>query len=61
MTPNNNGSTVYWQKLAKVQRFVDIKKIPQQELTEIEKSKVSNTRKVELLDELCKKYNLKLI
>ena len=61
MTPNNNGSTLYWQKLAKVQRFVDIKKIPQQELTEIEKSKVTNSCKVEMLKELCEKYNLKLV
>ena len=61
MNPNNNGSSVYWQKVAKVQRFVDIKKIPQQELTEIEKSKVTNPRKVEMLKELCEKYNLKLV
>ena len=61
MKHKNNRSTVYWEKLAKVQRFVDIKKIPQQELTEIEKLKVTNPRKVEMLNELCEKYNLKLV
>ena len=61
MNSNNTGSTVYWQKLAKVQRFVDIKKIPQQELTEIEKSKVTIQRKVHMLEDLCKKYKLKLV
>ena len=61
MNSNNTGSTVYWQKLAKVQRFVDIKKIPQQELTEIETSKVTNHRKVHMLEDLCKKYKLKLV
>lgn len=61
MNSNNTGSTVYWKKLAKVQRFVDIKKIPQQELTEIEKSKVTNQRKVHMLEDLCKKYKLKLV
>lgn len=61
MKPNNHGSTVYWKKLAKVQRFVDINKIPQEELLEIEKSNVSNTNKIPLLEKLCKKYNLKLV
>ena len=48
MNSNNTGSTVYWQKLAK-------------ELTEIEKSKVTNQRKVHMLEDLCKKYKLKLV
>lgn len=55
---NESISSKYWNKLAKIKKFVSVKRIPENELLPIINSNYTYPTKIKMLENLSKEYNI---
>lgn len=55
---NESISSKYWNKLAKIKKFVSVKRIPEKALLPIINSNYTYPTKIKMLENLSKEYNI---
>lgn len=55
-----NESDIYWKNLAMLKKYINVGRIPTEELKSLEECKSSKMNKVYVIEKIFQKYNIKI-
>lgn len=55
-----NESDIYWKNLALLKKYINVGRIPADEMKSLEDKPTSKINKIEIISKIFKKYNIKM-